>query len=444
MEANWKEELYFLEAYKKAIATQLNWGDSDHWRHSDFVNLSEKIFEKTGCLLSHTTLKRIWGKLKYDSLPTPNTLNTLAQYLGYETWLAFKSGIEEKRTDSSNGHLGSLNRLNLAPERKITFNRQAVLRFIIGFACIGGLLAMLIGFIFAKHKSGLSPEQIAKIKFSSQPITEGIPNTVIFNYDLDGIKSNDIQIQQSWDSTKRFRITEITNEAASTYYYPGYWRAKLLIDSKIVKEHDIFIKSNGWLVTQDLEPSPRYFQPSDLLEKDYLGVKPDVLEPLFNSSTTPEWLSYHFVEDLQGLRTDNFTFETSVKNTYIRGDGICRATYILILAQNSIIRIPLAIPGCVGDLRFRVFDYIEDGSNRDMSAFGCDFSEWQHIKCEVKNKYVKLFLNDHLIRKVSFKEDASDIMGVRLSFFGAGMVDNIAFSDENGNRVYENTFDSKD
>jgi len=67
------------------------WGDSDEWSNQDFVILSEKIQERTGVALSHVTLKRIWGKVKYDSLPNIHTLDTLVQFLGYENWRAFRS-----------------------------------------------------------------------------------------------------------------------------------------------------------------------------------------------------------------------------------------------------------------------------------------------------------------------------------------------------------------
>ena len=52
--------------------------------------LSEKIQEQLNIPLSHVTLKRIWGKVKYDSLPNTHTLNTLVQFVGYENWREFK------------------------------------------------------------------------------------------------------------------------------------------------------------------------------------------------------------------------------------------------------------------------------------------------------------------------------------------------------------------
>ena len=59
------------------------------WTNQDFLRLSELIAEKTGVTVSHVTLKRVWGKVRYDSLPNTHTLNTLVQFLGYDNWRDF-------------------------------------------------------------------------------------------------------------------------------------------------------------------------------------------------------------------------------------------------------------------------------------------------------------------------------------------------------------------
>jgi len=80
-----------IEKTIKLYESNTGWGDSDEWSSQDFVILSEKIQERTGVALSHVTLKRVWGKVKYDSLPNTHTLDTLVQFLGYENWRGFKS-----------------------------------------------------------------------------------------------------------------------------------------------------------------------------------------------------------------------------------------------------------------------------------------------------------------------------------------------------------------
>jgi len=82
---------FLIEKTIKLYESNTGWGDSDEWTNQDFVVLSEKIQGRTGVMLSHVTLKRVWGKVKYESLPSTHTLNTLVQYLGYESWRDFRS-----------------------------------------------------------------------------------------------------------------------------------------------------------------------------------------------------------------------------------------------------------------------------------------------------------------------------------------------------------------
>jgi hypothetical protein len=82
---------FLIEKTIKLYECNTGWGDSDDWSNQDFVILSGKIQERTGAPLSHVTLKRVWGKVKYDSLPNTHTLDTLVRFLGYESWRDFKS-----------------------------------------------------------------------------------------------------------------------------------------------------------------------------------------------------------------------------------------------------------------------------------------------------------------------------------------------------------------
>jgi len=84
-----EEELIFT--CRLQIETALNWGPSERWANQDFERLSEQIMARTQVRLSVSTLKRIWGKVRYDSLPAITTLNALAQFSGYKNWRDFSA-----------------------------------------------------------------------------------------------------------------------------------------------------------------------------------------------------------------------------------------------------------------------------------------------------------------------------------------------------------------
>lgn len=63
-----------------------------------FNSIAGSIFERTGVLISATTLKRIWGYLSEPVTPRQTTLDVLARYIGWSNWIEFqqneKPGIE--------------------------------------------------------------------------------------------------------------------------------------------------------------------------------------------------------------------------------------------------------------------------------------------------------------------------------------------------------------
>jgi hypothetical protein len=70
-------------------------------------------------------------------------------------------------------------------------------------------------------------------------------------------------------------------------------------------------------------------------------------------------------------------------------------------------------------------DHYLAGNSNDLSSFSADLSEWANVKVEVKNRVMKIFLNEKLIRQETYKEDAGEVVGLRFSFLGAGAVKNL-------------------
>ena len=213
---------------------------------------------------------------------------------------------------------------------------------------------------------------------------------------------------------------------------PGYFRAKLILDGKIIKEHDLFIKSENWMATIDHQPVPTYIKKDDLLLKDEMGVTKNVLDEIKNIDK-PTWLTYHIVKSFDGLQSDNFTLNASIKNILAEGPAVCKTAKIFVLCSKGAFIIPFTIPGCISDINLTVNDLYLDGNSNDLSSFSADLSEWAKVKVEVRNRVMKISLNDKVIREEAYKEDAGEVVGLRFSFLGAGAVKDIKISDGNGN-----------
>src|SRR5580704_16245478 len=100
-----EKEKQLLVICRRLVEDSLHWGDSEAWSNDDFEQLSQKIFDKTKVQLSVSTLKRIWGKVRYENFPTTATLNALAGFLDYESWRDFrqKNGSIEPSIIFGNG-----------------------------------------------------------------------------------------------------------------------------------------------------------------------------------------------------------------------------------------------------------------------------------------------------------------------------------------------------
>jgi len=425
---------FLIEKTIKLFESDTGWGDSTDWTNQDFVILSEKIQERTGVALSHVTLKRVWGKVKYDSLPNTHTLDTLVQFLGYENWRDFKSqngnGKAVKNDVSeiiSNGHHTEV---NAAPVK----NRMA-LKGIVVITLTGALMVL----IFSINKS--APRIInSDYSFSSKKvIAEGVPNSVIFNYDAIKSPYDSVVIQQSWDKTLAVKVSKNQHQHTSIYYYPDYYKAKLIVGGKIVSMHRLLIKSDGWVPIVALKPVPVYFSKEEATANGRFGLSVSQIEAKnIKMQPSPPYVIYSNVQDLGEIYSDDFVFETSVRNDYRVGAAACQNSIIYILCEGTAVGIPLCSKGCISNADLLFTNFFASGKDTDLSAFGVDFSSYVKVRVESKNGKGTIYLNDKLVYTVNHDVVRSKIIGFDFSFQGTGSIDYVKLS--NGKVKYEDDF----
>jgi hypothetical protein len=76
----------YLKKCISLIGEKTGWGPYENWTHTHFVDLSRQIFEKSGVLVSVSSLKRIFGKIASQHEPQRETRNALAKFLDYDDW----------------------------------------------------------------------------------------------------------------------------------------------------------------------------------------------------------------------------------------------------------------------------------------------------------------------------------------------------------------------
>ncbi|MTI32628.1 hypothetical protein [Xanthovirga aplysinae] len=397
---------------RRLIENKLAWGPSEHWQNQDFEMLSERIFEETKVKLSSSTLKRVWGKIRYDSTPNLSTLNVLAQFAGYQDWRTFSATIVEPGQMEEEKYS-----FEASPSKPVGKGGRKKY-WLVGMALLVLLLALLWGF-----KKDTEPLTYSELIFKSSPVTLGLPNTVVFQYDASNSNADSVFIQQSWDSKRRFKVDKNKHEFTGTYYYPGFYRAKLILNDSIVNEHDLYIETEGWLGTLDEMPIPKYLSEEEIEKGDGIGISPQDLQLMgYDLKNEIPQLSLFNISKEREVPSDNFYFKTQLKSTFNQGQAVCQFVQIKLFAQNGVHLIPLSIKGCVGELGLIVGNEYQSGKTTDLSAFGVDFSDWVTVVCKVKDKQVEIFINNNLSFQGSFTDDIGPIVGYQFVFQGGGVL----------------------
>jgi hypothetical protein len=425
------------ENCKQLMEEKLGWGNSEHWTNQDFDLLSEKIYEVTGVTLSQTTLKRIWGKVKYDSAPTVTTLNTLATFIGFENWRDFRQKqnkiaetavtVEPVKEPKTAAVKGKSRRAFLFPALVIILTLMSFLSW--NFFSSRSM---------AKKENGSS----GTYQFSSKKmVLRGVPNSVVFEYDASTSSTDSVFIQQSWDNRLRARVSKDQHLHTSIYYYPGFFRAKLLTGDKIVKEHDVFIQTDGWLPLIEQDPVPLYFKKEEAETNGRLGLS---LAKIKSQNVPMEpsvpYVYYANVREFGDLTSDNFIFETSVRNDFREGSGVCQKSEIRLLTEGSMISIPLSAKGCISENNLFCLGHFIKGKENDLSGFGVDFGHFVKFRLQIQQGKADFFIDDKMVYHLDGITSGSKVKGIIFRFQGTGSVDWVKLSKGDGTKEYEDVF----
>jgi hypothetical protein len=400
-----------LEQCKRLIETTLSWGEPASWSNEDFEDLSERIFQKTAVRLSVSTLKRIWGKVKYDHSPTTATLNALARFAGFAGWRDF----QQQNPGVAPAAQASIPLPQSAPQRG---HRGFLAPLIIGTLILAALLSLLSARFI--HGTGPTPA----LRFDSRVTSDDLPNSVVFDYDATPLHPKDVMIQQNWDIRRREKVGPNGNKHTSIYYYPGYFTAKLVVDGEIRKESEVFITTKGWKGIVGHSPLPVYLSTEEARDDSgHLGITARTLAVKTGSTVFSDtWTTFANVRAFPGMSGDHFTFRTTLRNTSTVEQCLCRNIRITILGKQSAIIIPLSDKGCIASLNVLTGFNALSGKDHDLSAFGCDFNNWQQVICSEDNHLLKITVNGRQALTVSNALAIGDIVGVRILFEGTGAI----------------------
>ncbi|HWB24910.1 MAG TPA: hypothetical protein VG738_05500 [Chitinophagaceae bacterium] len=430
----------YLAQCRQEIEVMLGWGDSAGWTNSDFDNLSDKIEEKTGIRLSISTLKRIWGRVQYNSSPTAATLNTLAKFSGYENWREFQQKHKTAEPGLVYEEVVEIIKQPVVQAPPAAPMRKKSKRTLIKVVC--GVMAVIVFSLVALMLPGKKQNQQAAQEafFESKKTSDDLPNSVVFNYNASAFHSDSVYLQQNWDTTRRQRLPPDGRQVTSIYYYPGYFNSKLIVDGEIKKESPVFIQTKGWKGIIEKKPVPIYLSAEEIKQQGAMGIPAVTLgkktgSPVFNDT----WVDFTNVREFDSTDAADFSFETTVRNTGTVEQSVCRKIKICVLGTRSAIIIPLSDKGCIADINLLTGYQWIYGKEHDLSAFGCDMGRFQHVAFTVKENRLKVFLNGAMVMDVSQPGSIGAVIGIRYNFEGPGEVKEVKLVSR-GKTVYADRF----
>ena len=397
-------------------------------RQRDLEYLADNIEESSGIKLSLSTLKRLWKK-DHEQTPHPSTLDALVSILGYKSWHDFKL----KETEPSPIPVSAAQK-----KTKRVFTPWTILA--IGFALI--VLSWLIAFRTGKDDT-TKPVIKGPVSFTgNKTVSQGVPNTVIFNYDLSNVEADSFFFQQSWNNLEKVKIDPKGNSYSNIYYYPGFHRAKLIANDSIIKRFRVHITTDGWLPLirySMMDSRPVYLKNNHPVANGVLhSTRNDLIAS--NVNVDKEFLlSYYNIREFENINSDNFSLDTKI-SIDSNNTAACPGFQLVIVCEEHIFFVSIVGKGCERNVELKMGEEYRNGMTSDLSVFGRDLHNWQRLQVEVINKKATISLDEQPVYTISFKNDFGKIVGLSCNFLGTGAVDYVRL--KNGERlVYADEFD---
>ncbi len=391
------------------------------WRQRELERFQRDLSDRTGVRLSLSTLKRLW-KNQFAQLPHAATLDALAQFLDYQDWHDFKA---------------SQGSPDPAPKESSTRKTSLILSAAIIVFGVALVVVANLGF----SPSDRPVRILGDVGFEvDKTVASGVPNTILFRYDVGDVEADSFFIQQSWNKLMRKPIDPADEVYASVYYIPGFHRGKLLANDSIIATRRVHILTDGWLPYARYnyeDPEPIYLEP--LEDSGVLTVaKDDFAEKVRDMSK--DWvITYTNVADFR-TTSDSFELSTALQLADLFEEA-CSYVEMRILTEEHIFYVQLTNRGCEAGLELKVGETILDGQTTDLSALGTDLQQWNDVRLRVEDKHASIFLNGVEVRQLVYEQSFGGIKGIAFRFTGRGLVDYVSLRDGKGDIVYHEDFE---
>ena len=298
---------------------------------------------------------------------------------------------------------------------------------------------------FRSDKTG-KPKPVVKgpITFTGdKTVSQGVPNTVIFNYDLSNVEADSFFFQQSWNDQEKVKIDPKEHYYSNIYYYPGFHKAKLIANDSILKRFRVHITTDDWLPLvrySYTDNNPIYVKQIHHKANGALHI---TRNNLISSNINVEKdfiLSYYNVREFENTSSDNFSLDTRIvcdsSNTIA-----CPGFEVVVVCEAHLFFVRMMGKGCEREIAVKMGEVVHDGIKNNLSAFGRNLYRWQNLQIRVVNKQATILLDEQPVYTINFKDDFGKVVGLVYNFTGTGAVDYVKLKNGGNKVVYEDDFE---
>lgn len=413
------------------IFRNCGYNDTKHMTQRDFEHISDAIEKKSGILISGTTIRRL-SNGEFSRLPQIATLNAIATYFDFENWQEYKSSLETEP--------------KIAEEKIKTETLEKRLKFPTYFNW--GLLAIplciVAYYLLPPTKSRV--KNADKASFSARKNTKNdLPNTVVFNYNIDEVVADSFFIQQSWDKNRRIRIEKNTHTITDIYHEPGYHIAKLIANDSIIKTVHVSIPTDKWFFYANeyrVNYNTEYIKADNFIKNGILALSVDDIARNKIETTQEKIYLYSYFPSKLAVNSDNYALKTRLRMKEIR-NNFCPYITLEIYSQRCFMMLKSTPKGCANEALILFSEREINGKNSDLAPIAYDVNQWTDVELIVKNKQVVIKINGKESFATNYVNSCNLITG--LSFISNGLceVDKVEFAGLDGEVVYKNDFDGK-
>jgi hypothetical protein len=275
---------------------------------------------------------------------------------------------------------------------------------------------------------------------ASKTVTSGVPNTVIFKYDVSNVIADSFFIQQSWNRNHRVGIDRRGEAVTSIYYESGFHRARLIANDSVIAMQPVHIISEGWephLYYSNADP-PLDLKGEDFIANGTLHIDREMLERR-NMDFARGFYSRITFSEVFDVHSDNFSFSTRFKVDSLLGE-VCPWVNLLIVTEVNVFSVGLREKGCENRISYDLGEVSRDGSTNDLSALGCHVYDWQELEIRSEGRHAGIYLNGELTYEEDYKKDFGKVVGFIYIFGGTGSIDYARLNGGKGEIAFEDDF----